>query len=64
MIGHVIMDIGLFSYWWTGIVGDFTARPITETGVDLLFVLTCVVFLVSLLIVLHAVSRLKRTEGT
>lgn len=64
MIGHVIMDIGLFGYWWTGIAGDFTARPITETGVDLLFVLACVVFLVSLLIVLHAVSRLKRTEVT
>jgi hypothetical protein len=28
------MDIGLFAYWWTGIAGDFTARPITETGVD------------------------------
>ena len=64
MIGHVIMDIGLFAYWWTGIAGDFTARPITETGVDLLFVFACVVFAVSLVVVLHAVSRLKRTEVT
>ena len=23
MIGHVVMDIGLFAYWWTGIAGDF-----------------------------------------
>jgi hypothetical protein len=34
IIGHIVMDIGLFAYWWTGIAGDFTARPITETGVD------------------------------
>src|SRR6266481_5637629 len=53
MMGHVIMDIGLFAYWWTGIAGDFAARPITETGVDLLFVFACVVFTVSLLVVLH-----------
>lgn len=64
MMGHVIMDIGLFAYWWTGIAGDFTARPITETGVDLRFVIACLVFGVSLLVVLHAVSRLKRTEVT
>jgi membrane protease YdiL (CAAX protease family) len=64
MIGHVIMDIGLFAYWWTGIAGDFTARPITETGIDLLFVFACVVFAVSLLVVLHAISRLKRTKVT
>lgn len=64
MIGHVIMDIGLFAYWWTGIAGDFTARPITEAGVDLPFVFACAVFAVSLVVVLHAVSRLKRTEVT
>ena len=29
MIGHTIMDIGLFAFWWTGIAGDFTARPIS-----------------------------------
>ena len=34
MIGHTIMDIGLFGYWWTGIAGEFTLRPIGETGVD------------------------------
>jgi membrane protease YdiL (CAAX protease family) len=60
MIGHVVMDIGLFAYWWTGIAGDFTARPITETGVDRPFVIACVVFASSLLIVLLAISRLRR----
>ena len=34
LLGHVVMDIGLFAYWWTGIAGTFTACPIIETGVD------------------------------
>jgi len=60
MIGHVIMDIGLFAYWWTGIAGDFTARPITETGLDQPFLIACAAFAVSLSIVLFSVSRLRR----
>jgi len=63
MIGHTIMDIGLFAYWWTGIAGDFTARPISETGVDRLFLLACAAFAVSLLITLLAMSRLRRISA-
>jgi membrane protease YdiL (CAAX protease family) len=60
MIGHVVMDIGLFAYWWTGIAGDFTARPITETGLDPPFLITCAVLATTLLIVLLAVWQLRR----
>jgi membrane protease YdiL (CAAX protease family) len=60
MIGHVLMDIGLFAYWWTGIAGDFTARPVTETGLDQPFLIGCAVFAVSLSIVLFSISRLRR----
>src|SRR5271157_2744181 len=60
MIGHVVMDIGLFAYWWTGLAGDFTARTITQTGVDGPFLITSVVFVTSLSIVLLAISRLRR----
>ena len=60
MIGHVVMDIGLFGYWWTGIVGNFTARPITETGVDGPFCITCAVFAITLIIMLLAAGRLRR----
>lgn len=60
MIGHTIMDIGLFGYWWTGIAGDFTARPMSQTGVDQLFILACAAFAISLAIVLVAISRLRR----
>jgi membrane protease YdiL (CAAX protease family) len=59
MLGHVIMDIGMFSYWWTGIAGDFTARPITETGVDQLFLIACCAFTISLFCVLLAILKLR-----
>lgn len=63
MIGHVLMDTGLFAYWWTGIAGTFTARPISETGVDRSFLIACGAFVISLLLVLLAVSRFRQ-EGS
>jgi membrane protease YdiL (CAAX protease family) len=59
MIGHTIMDIGLFAYWWTGIAGDFTMKPIAQTGVDSAFLIACAVFGISLSIVLFSISRLR-----
>jgi membrane protease YdiL (CAAX protease family) len=59
MIGHVMMDVGLFAYWWTGVAGDFSSRPISETGVDGSFVVACAVFAVSLFVVLYSISRLR-----
>ena len=65
MIGHVVMDIGLFGYWWTGIAGNFTARPISETGVDQPFLIACAVLATSLVIVLLAISKLRgKTPST
>jgi CAAX prenyl protease-like protein len=34
IIGHAVMHIGLFAYWWTSLAGEFTMHPVTETGVD------------------------------
>ena len=59
IIGHVVMDIGLFAYWWTGIAGEFSARPLRETGVDGPFVIACATAFVSLLVTLFAISRLR-----
>jgi len=63
MIGHILMDIGLFAYWWTGIAGTFTAQPISQTGVDRSFFLTCATLAVSLLIEILALSRLQGIGG-
>ena len=59
MIGHTIMDIGLFGYWWTGIAGEFTLRPIGETGVDRAFVIACVAVCAMLTVTLLAIWRLR-----
>lgn len=59
MIGHTLMDIGLFAYWWTGVAGNFTARPISETGMDQPFLIACAAFAISLFMVLLAISNLR-----
>jgi len=63
IIGHFVMDVGLFAYWWTGIAGDFTARPITETGVDRPFLIACCVFATSLVVVLLAIWKLRESAS-
>jgi membrane protease YdiL (CAAX protease family) len=60
MVGHVLMDIGLFGYWWTSVAGVFSGRPISETGVDSSFLLACAIFVIALCVVLVAVSRLRK----
>ena len=60
IVGHIVMDTGLFAYWWTGIAGEFTARPITETGIDPPFMITCAILTTLLGFVLFAARRLRR----
>jgi membrane protease YdiL (CAAX protease family) len=62
IIGHTVMDIGLFAYWWTGVAGDFTARPISETGVDSPFLIACGAFVVALSLALLSISKLRSTD--
>jgi membrane protease YdiL (CAAX protease family) len=58
IIGHWIMDIGLFTFWWAQVAGTFNQRPIFETGVDKSFYLEAVVFVAALALVIEAISRL------
>ena len=60
IIGHTLMDVGLFAYWWTGIAGTFTTRPIGETGVDAGFVIAVGVFVLALGACLTGIWRLRR----
>jgi len=62
MIGHFVMDVGLFAYWWTGIAGAFPQHAISETGVDRSFVITSCIFVASLVIVLIAIFKLRQTR--
>jgi membrane protease YdiL (CAAX protease family) len=60
IVGHIAMDIGLFAYWWSGVAGTFTGRPITETGVDRPFLITAAIFAAAFYIVLLAALRLRQ----
>jgi membrane protease YdiL (CAAX protease family) len=59
IIGHFVMDVGLFAYW-TGIAGTFKQRPITETGVDLPFFIALGVCVISLFLTLFSIARLRK----
>jgi membrane protease YdiL (CAAX protease family) len=61
IIGHIAMDIGLFAYWWTGIAGEFSARTISQSGMDLPFLIAFFTFVVSLGIVVFAIFKLRRS---
>lgn len=61
MIGHFVMDIGLFAYWWTGIAGTFSARTIKETGIDGAFLIACCAFAASLSLVMLSISKLRKS---
>jgi membrane protease YdiL (CAAX protease family) len=63
MIGHAVMDTGLFAYWWTDTAGTFSELPISTTGVDSAFVITCGVFVVSLTGALLTISKLRRLRS-
>jgi membrane protease YdiL (CAAX protease family) len=59
MIGHTIMDVGLFAYWWTQIAGVFAQKPIPQAGMDTSFVLECAVFALMLSLVVVSIGRLR-----
>ncbi len=62
IIGHTIMDIGLFAYWWVQIVGPFAQRPISETGADPSFFVECAALAVLLAIVIGCVTQLRKAR--
>jgi membrane protease YdiL (CAAX protease family) len=62
IIGHTLMDIGLFAYWWTQIAGTFSQRPIFEVGLDRWFYVECTVLAVALTLTLTAIVKLRRLQ--
>jgi membrane protease YdiL (CAAX protease family) len=50
MIGHTVMDIFNFSYWWSDVAGRFERQPIGETGLDAHFIIWLLVFTVSVVL--------------
>ncbi len=59
MIGHTVMDIFNFSYWWSDVAGRFERRPIGETGLDAHFVAWTLLLAASLALFFWTVGRLS-----
>jgi membrane protease YdiL (CAAX protease family) len=64
IIGHTIMDIGMFGYWWTGVAGTFSAKTIAVTGIDQPFEIALAIAAGALLLTLIAIVRLRRLRAS
>jgi len=60
IVGHTVMDVGLFAYWWSQIAGTFSRRPIAETGLDGTFPAEGAVLAGALAMTLLAIQRLRK----
>lgn len=60
ILGHWIMDIGLFAYWWAQIAGTFGERTVWQTGWDRPFATECVAFIIVLSVLVTATLQLKK----
>jgi len=59
MIGHTVMDIFNFSYWWTDIGGRFEYPVISETGLDYHFFTWLLVFAGALALFFLCIRKIK-----
>lgn len=68
MIGHTVMDIFNFSYWWSDLAGTFDKQTIAETGIDTHFLVWLLILAVSATTFVWAARRTltsrRRIEGT
>jgi len=71
ILGHWLMDIGLFLFWWTQVAGTFHELPIWQNGIDRAFFWECGAFAATLAILFSAMLMLlklrdaeSRTSGS
>jgi hypothetical protein len=62
IIGHSILDIFDYFIWWSDITGGFREQTIFRTGVDLSFVIWCLVFILALFVFFRIMILMKRTD--
>jgi len=59
IIAHTALDIVNFSYWWTDIAGKFEYQPIAITGIDPHFLVWSVLFIVSGVLLVLGLGKIK-----
>lgn len=62
IIAHVTFDIINFSYWWSDVIGTFEHKPISITGVDSHFIITSVVFFLSIVLFIVSVNKILKLK--
>jgi membrane protease YdiL (CAAX protease family) len=62
IIGHSILDMFNYSFWWSGIAGGFNKLTIFKTGIDLNFVVWTSAFFIAVFIFLISIGRLKKEQ--
>jgi membrane protease YdiL (CAAX protease family) len=60
IIGHAVMDVGNFVYWWTGYIGDYEERTVAESSIDRAFMIEAGIFTVAVIVLLVAIIQLRR----
>ena len=58
IIGHTIMDIFNFSFWWTDLGGNFELQTIAVTGIDPLFITAVLIFVASLALFFWVIRKI------
>jgi len=59
IIGHAILDVCDYSFWWTDLFGGFTKQTIFKTGIDLHFAAWTLIFLLALLLFVKVMRNLR-----
>jgi membrane protease YdiL (CAAX protease family) len=62
IIGHSILDIFDYSVWWSDISGGFHKQTIFKTGIDIHFIIWCLIFILAVFVFFRSMGRLKKRE--
>ena len=59
IIGHTIMDIFNFAFWWTDLGWNFEIQTIAVTGIDPLFSISVIIFITSSALFFGVARKIK-----
>jgi len=59
IVAHIVMDVFNFSFWWTKIGWQFDKETISNTGIDLHFIIWILTFIISITLFVLFLNKLK-----
>ena len=58
IVGHTLMDMFNFAFWWTDLGGDFELQTIAMTGIDALFITAVLTFVASIALFVWVIRKI------